>query len=83
MRAHHVVPFHIDPTKELAADNLLTLCEAKRYGLNCHLLIGHLGNWRRWNPLVRVDAVRTFNKLHRVADVLAKQLQIWVSDDEG
>jgi len=53
---HHVVPFHLAPDLELEPGNLLTLCESKKYGINCHQLIGHLGNYRRWNPSVREDA---------------------------
>jgi 5-methylcytosine-specific restriction protein A len=55
LEVHHKVPFHVDPTRELAWDNLITLCEAKRFGVNCHLLFGHLGNYRRANE--HVDAM--------------------------
>jgi len=53
--AHHVIPFHIAPDLELDPGNLVPLCEAKRYGVNCHLLIGHLGNFRRCNVSVHAD----------------------------
>ena len=53
--AHHEVPFHLAPEYELDLSNLIPLCESKRYGINCHLLIGHLGNWRRVNVTVRAD----------------------------
>ena len=52
--AHHRIPFRIAPDLELDPANVLPLCEAGRYGLNCHLLIGHLGAWQRVN--VNVDA---------------------------
>jgi hypothetical protein len=51
LEIHHCVPFHLDKTKELRDDNLITLCEAP--GQDCHLKIGHLGNWKRFNPNVR------------------------------
>jgi hypothetical protein len=51
---HHVVPFHADPDRELDRDNLITLGESGT--LNCHLWVGHAGNWRDWNPSVRMDA---------------------------
>lgn len=54
--AHHIVPFHLSPILELDPTNLIVLCEAKRYGINCHLLLGHLGNWQRANPFVAADA---------------------------
>jgi len=44
---HHIIPFHLAPDLELDPDNVTVLCEAKRYGINCHLLCGHLGNWQR------------------------------------
>lgn len=56
VRVHHVVPFHVDPSLELDPSNLVTLCEAKKYGINCHFLVGHLGNWQKINPAVAIDA---------------------------
>lgn len=44
---HHVVPVHVDGSKELDEGNLLTLCA------HCHLLVGHLMLWASWNPAVR------------------------------
>ena len=56
--AHHRVPFHIDPSLELDVENLIPLCESGKYGLNCHLLLGHLGNWRNVNVDVDADVAR-------------------------
>lgn len=53
--AHHKVPFHLAPDLELVESNLIPLCEAKRYGINCHLLCGHVGNFSRANPIVDAD----------------------------
>lgn len=61
--AHHIVPFHFAPDQELNPDNLITLCENKRYGINCHLLIGHLGNYRRVNISCEADAAMWRHKL--------------------
>jgi 5-methylcytosine-specific restriction protein A len=47
---HHVVPVHVDPTKELDRDNLVTLCPPD------HLMFGHLKNWASWNCNVKADA---------------------------
>lgn len=55
VEVHHKVPFHIDPARELDVTNLVTLCEAKRFGVNCHLFFGHLGNYKRANPEVEQD----------------------------
>jgi 5-methylcytosine-specific restriction protein A len=51
---HHIVPFHIDPSKELDPSNLVTLCESPTF--NCHLFFGHLKRWDRHNPHVVEDA---------------------------
>ena len=63
VEVHHVVPFHIAPDMELAPGNLMTLCENKKYGINCHLLIGHLGNYKRTNPVCRLDVITWNMKL--------------------
>jgi len=60
LRVHHIIPFHIAPDMELDPNNLVVLCENKKYGINCHLLIGHLGNFRRTNPSCRID-IATWN----------------------
>ena len=52
---HHKIPFHLAPDLELDPDNLITLCENKKFGINCHLLVGHLGNYRRTNTVVDAD----------------------------
>jgi len=49
VEVHHLIPFSIAPDLELDPHNLITLCERKKYGINCHLLVGHLGNYRRFN----------------------------------
>ena len=56
LEVHHIIPFQLAPEFELESSNLLTLCERKKYGINCHLLVGHLGNYRRINPHVLEDA---------------------------
>lgn len=47
---HHIQSFHTHPELELAPANLLTLCESWPAGVNCHLLIGHCGDWKAINP---------------------------------
>jgi hypothetical protein len=51
---HHVVPVHLDPSRELDPSNLVSLCESKTF--NCHLFFGHLKRWDRHNPRVVEDA---------------------------
>jgi hypothetical protein len=48
---HHIVPVHLDPSRELDPDNLITLCD--KY---CHFVFGHLMNYRSWNIDIIKDA---------------------------
>ena len=52
---HHKVPFNLAPDLELNPENFVSLCENKKYGINCHLLIGHLGNYKRFNDDIEED----------------------------
>jgi 5-methylcytosine-specific restriction protein A len=58
VEVHHVVPFHEKPELELAPENLVTLCADP-----CHLVHGHLLDWKRSNPFVREDAARYRSRL--------------------
>ncbi len=53
---HHIKPYHLFPELELQPNNLITLCQSEKHGVNCHLWFGHLGNWTRFNPDVYRDA---------------------------
>ena len=55
LQVHHIKPFHLHPELELEESNLITLCEGKGEH-QCHLNIGHLGNFKRENPDVVKDA---------------------------
>jgi len=59
LQVHHIVPFSVDPSLELDAGNLITLCEDE---YSCHLKIGHLGSFRKANPEVRKDAAGALRK---------------------
>lgn len=48
---HHVRPFHLFPEFELDPTNLISLCETTTW--NCHLRIGHGGNFKNYVPDVR------------------------------
>jgi 5-methylcytosine-specific restriction enzyme A len=49
LEVHHKIPVHIRPDLELEKSNLITLCESKHYGINCHLFVGHCGNYKEYN----------------------------------
>jgi len=64
LQVHHIIPFHLDPKYELNEDNLVTLCTNKKYGINCHLLIGHLGNFKKYNTAIKIDVFTWNQKLN-------------------
>lgn len=53
LEVHHIEPYHKRPELELDDGNLVTLCADP-----CHLVFGHLLNFKRSNPSVREDAAR-------------------------
>jgi len=52
LEVHHIVPFHVDPSRELDPDNLVTL------SAHDHFVWGHGCNWRNVNPDVLKDCER-------------------------
>jgi len=56
LEVHHVKPFHDFPMRELDMTNLMTLCMAP--DKECHLRVGHLGNWKKFNANARADAAQ-------------------------
>lgn len=60
LEVHHIVPVHIDKVLELEPSNLITLCE------KCHLIFGHLYDFKSWNDNVIEDSNLFFKKVkHR------------------
>lgn len=41
--AHHVIPFHVRPDLEMDEGNWAAVEK------DCHYVIGHQRNWRKWN----------------------------------
>lgn len=58
LEVHHIEPVHKNPNRELDPTNLITLC-----GKYCHLVFGHLMNYKSWNTNVIEDAAVYKNKL--------------------
>lgn len=52
LEAHHILPFSLYLEQELDPSNLITLCCAGPGDVDCHLLWGHCGDWRTYNPRV-------------------------------
>ena len=69
LTVHHKVPVSWDRTLELILSNLITLCETPSH--NCHLLFGHLGDWKSRNVNVVEDcekwAKKIENRPYRIA----------------
>jgi 5-methylcytosine-specific restriction endonuclease McrA len=61
LEVHHAVPVHIDPSRELDPTNLITLCEKRR----CHLIVGHIWNWKLMNTKVRDIAAALLAEVRR------------------
>src|SRR5512142_1662176 len=53
LNAHHVIPFHLKPSRELREENLITLC--MKVGRDCHIHLGHGNDFKAFNPNVRRD----------------------------
>jgi len=61
LEAHHIVPFHINPSLELATNNLAILCRS------CHYQLGHGGiSWSYENTnITKVLQYDTGGQLYR------------------
>lgn len=53
---HHRKPFHLFPELELSKDNVAIVCENGPGHMNCHLIVGHTGNFQQYNPDFDQDA---------------------------
>src|SRR5688572_22333432 len=49
LQVHHKKPFHLYPELELVKGNLIVLC------IRDHLVFGHLGDWKAYNPNIDKD----------------------------
>lgn len=59
VEVHHVIPVSVDPTKAADVTNMVTLHRKP----DCHMVVGHLGNFRDYNSNVaRVCAVMVDEK---------------------
>ena len=58
VEVHHIEPVHLNPERELDPSNLLTLCDSP-----CHIVFGHLMNYKSWNKTVIDDCIVYLNKV--------------------
>ena len=71
-QVHHIIPVSVDQSLELEPSNLVTLCRAKKYGVDCHLFFGHFGYFKIFNPTVIEDIDRFQWARDKVARHLGK-----------
>lgn len=58
LTGHHVIPYHIDPSRELDPSNVRPVCD----GTDCHLVIGHFKDFKLYNPDFDADAAEYLAK---------------------
>lgn len=69
LQVHHKQPFHLHPELELVQSNLITLCEQKG-DAGCHLKLGHLGDWKSFNPNIEMDAKAKLQLIAKVREII-------------
>jgi hypothetical protein len=65
LQVHHILPFHLFPGREMDPTNWLVLCESLAHGVNCHLFLGHLGNFKSYNSTAKEDAGEWLEKIKK------------------
>ena len=75
LQVHHIKPFHLHPELELEETNLITLCMDKE----CHIKLGHGGDWKAYNPNVLIDVETVHNDVNLLMETaeLAKQKRLY------
>lgn len=75
LQVHHKKPFHLYPELELDESNLIVLCMDKE----CHLKLGHGGDWKAYNPNVVEDVAKVHGNVVLLTEVavLAKTEKVY------
>lgn len=60
LEVHHIEPVHKNPDRELDPNNLITLCSKP-----CHLIFGHLMDYKSWNDDVVSDCKSYLSKIQQ------------------
>lgn len=58
LEVHHIRPVHLFPDLELDPSNLITLCADP-----CHLMFGHLMDFKSWNKEIEKDSTDFLKKI--------------------
>lgn len=65
VEVHHVIPVSVDPTKAADVTNMVTLHRKP----DCHMVVGHLGNFRDYNRnVVHVCATMADEPIRRAEE---------------
>ena len=70
LQVHHIKPFHLYPELELEESNLIVVCMDSK---ECHLRIGHGGNFKDFCPEIKKYAQeiknkeKTFEQIYEIA----------------
>lgn len=75
LQVHHKKPFHTDPSLELDPNNFIALCEYVG-GLECHEMIGHGGNFKKYNPNVEADCEALRADPTRLKTIQARAMKV-------
>ena len=75
LEIHHKKPFHLHPELELDPNNLITLARKCPWG-NIHIMYGHLGSFKSFNPNIEEDATYIKKMLSHKKDILPLLYQI-------
>jgi len=80
LQVHHMQPFHLKPELELDPKNLIVLCMGPN---ECHLLLGHGDDFKKYNPYIAADAknVAAGSVSGKDAALLAKKNAIFLPVD--
>jgi hypothetical protein len=82
LELHHRQPFHLHPELELDPSNFIQLCEGKEFGINCHISVGHLSNFKWFNKDVEKDSavvMRIREDKTKVKDMITKFKDMGIS----
>lgn len=69
LNVHHIKPFHTFPEHELDPNNLITLCMSKS---ECHVRLGHCGNYKLYNPNVKEDAAEALKNPNKFDEIVKR-----------
>lgn len=65
LNRHHIIPQSANPALKDDYDNIIVLCR------DCHFVLGHRCNWKKFNPDVRI-IVNTYTNTITSKDYLAR-----------